>query len=430
MIPKIIHAAWVSDKPMPDERQYIESWRRVLPDYELRIYGTDDLADSPCVRGMMKRGKPVSAAQYTAFKALHESGGVYMDLDMEVLRPFDELLGDKMFLGAEIDSGAVWVNCAIVGAEKGHPFLAECLTYMDAFDLDHPQVENELGPRMFTNLLKARGWRRRDRDRVVDGIHVCESKRFYPYRWDQQYDPEYVTPQTLAVHHWATTWEQDTVSIVIPCYNHAGFLHEAIQSALAQRHKPLEVIVVNDGSTDNTSEVARKYPVHLIEQENRGLSAARNAGIAAARGRYVVCLDADDRLHKDYLRRAVGVDDIVSPSIMMFGSSTRQWNPPIKHPTYDDFSRKNRIVCSAMFLREIWERVGGYDEAMRDGYEDWDFWTRATHAGYTVTVLREHLYFYRKHADDRSGVQGSVDWARQHHDEIVAYMAAKNLGAA
>ncbi|HWF83565.1 MAG TPA: glycosyltransferase [Vicinamibacterales bacterium] len=91
--------------------------------------------------------------------------------------------------------------------------------------------------------------------------------------------------------------EQPLTSIVIPCFNHARFLPEAIESALAQADAPIEVIVVNDGSTDATSAVARHYPaVRLVEQSNCGLSAARNAGLAASEGTYVVFLDADDRL--------------------------------------------------------------------------------------------------------------------------------------
>ena len=86
-------------------------------------------------------------------------------------------------------------------------------------------------------------------------------------------------------------------SIVIPCFNQARFLSDAIESARAQADASIEIIVVNDGSTDATSRVARRYPdVRLIEQRNQGLSAARNAGLAVAQGTYVVCLDADDRL--------------------------------------------------------------------------------------------------------------------------------------
>jgi len=92
------------------------------------------------------------------------------------------------------------------------------------------------------------------------------------------------------------------VSVVIPCYNQAHFLGEAIESVLAQSYPNFEIIVVDDGSTDDTSEVARRYPgVRLVRQENKGLSGARNAGLAHSEEEYVVFLDADDRLLPDAL---------------------------------------------------------------------------------------------------------------------------------
>src|SRR5919112_4207473 len=87
------------------------------------------------------------------------------------------------------------------------------------------------------------------------------------------------------------------VSVIIPCYNQARFLGEAIESVLSQTYPHFEVVGVDDGSTDNTSEVASRYPgVRCIRQENRGLAEARNAGIRHSRGSHLVFLDADDRL--------------------------------------------------------------------------------------------------------------------------------------
>ena len=91
--------------------------------------------------------------------------------------------------------------------------------------------------------------------------------------------------------------KQPLVSVVIPCYNQAHFLPEAIKSALAQTHQPVEVVVVDDGSPDNVVDVVASYPgVRCVRQENRGRSQARNAGFRASRGKYVIFLDADDRL--------------------------------------------------------------------------------------------------------------------------------------
>src|ERR687890_1245755 len=99
------------------------------------------------------------------------------------------------------------------------------------------------------------------------------------------------------------------VSVVIPCYNQAHFLGEAIESVLAQSYKDFEIIVVDDGSPDNTSEVAARYPgVRCVRQENQGLAGARNTGIRESKGEYLVFLDADDRLLAEALE--VGVKNL------------------------------------------------------------------------------------------------------------------------
>src|SRR5215212_4087832 len=105
------------------------------------------------------------------------------------------------------------------------------------------------------------------------------------------------------------------VSVVIPCYNQAHFLPEAIESVLSQSYEEFEVLVVDDGSKDETAQVASQYVstdprVRVIRQENRGLAGARNRGLAEAQGEYVVFLDSDDRLLKEALE--VGVRELAS----------------------------------------------------------------------------------------------------------------------
>jgi hypothetical protein len=82
-------------------------------------------------------------------------------------------------------------------------------------------------------------------------------------------------------------------------------------------------------------------------------------------------------------------------------------------------------MCCSLYKRERWEKLGGYDESMTDGYEDWDLWVRATHAGYTVTSLPRTLFYYRKYHENRSHVRCSVDRGHMFKDEVVAYMRAK-----
>ena len=205
------------------------------------------------------------------------------------------------------------------------------------------------------------------------------------------------------------------VSIIIPCYNQAHYLRDAIESALEQTI-PCEVIVVNDGSTDNTSEVAKEYPVKLIEKVNGGLSSARNAGIKEATGEWILPLDSDDIISSDFVEKTIGKDDIVGVYQQEFGDSQTKWVNPNLNPKFEDFLKANQTNCCSLFKKEIWEKVGGYDENMRLGYEDWYFWLKSTKAGYNVTIVPEFLFFYRKHG------YSMVSKAKKHHDEIHKYM--------
>src|ERR687898_2245292 len=114
------------------------------------------------------------------------------------------------------------------------------------------------------------------------------------------------------------------VTVVIPCYNQAHFLGEAIESVLSQSYEHFEIIVVDDGSTDETSEVASRYEgVRLIRQENRGLAGARNRGLEEAKGEYVVFLDADDRLLPGALEAGLGCFEAHPECAFVFGNSRR-----------------------------------------------------------------------------------------------------------
>jgi glycosyltransferase involved in cell wall biosynthesis len=212
----------------------------------------------------------------------------------------------------------------------------------------------------------------------------------------------------------------EKVSIVIPCYNQAEYVSDAIESAINQTYEDIEVIVVNDGSTDNSREIIRKYHgIILIDQENKGLSAARNVGIAEASGKYIVTLDADDKIVPSYIEKTIGKSDIVSSWTQEFGFSKRLWMNSFINPVYENFKIRNQISCCAIFRKEIWEKLNGYDEQMRDGFEDWDFWLRATKENYKVLVIPAPLFLYRKR-----GVS-MVNHALKHQEQIKEYMRSK-----
>jgi len=215
----------------------------------------------------------------------------------------------------------------------------------------------------------------------------------------------------------------ETVSVIIPCYNYAHYLIDAIYSALNQSYAPLEIIVVDDGSTDNTKEVVESFknieiPIYYKYQENKGLSSARNTGCRIANGDYLLTLDADDKIHIDFIKKTIGIDDIVGTWLQEFGDSNVEWRQK-PYPTLKELLEGNRLNCCSLFKKEIFHKIGGYDEEMKTGYEDWDFWIRAMMAGYEITNIQEVLFYYRKHG------KSLVDIAKKKHNENIEYMHNK-----
>jgi glycosyltransferase involved in cell wall biosynthesis len=205
------------------------------------------------------------------------------------------------------------------------------------------------------------------------------------------------------------------VSVLIPCYNQAHFLSEAIESVLAQTYPHFEVIVVDDGSTDNTSEVAGRYPekkVRLIRQDNRGLSRARNRGLSESEGEYVVFLDSDDRLLPGALE--VGLEHLHSHPECAFvsghyryiaadGSALPPPAPPyVGGDHYLKLLRRNYIGMHAavIYRREVFESVGGFRGSV-DAAEDYDLYLRIARK-FPICCHDEVVAEYRRHAANMS----------------------------
>lgn len=425
MIPKQIFKIWISDKPIPEKfKQFTDTWA-VNKGFKIIEVTTCDY-DSPFLRWAKERNAHTLINHYLRCKLLYEFGGVYLDLDIECVKDLSPLLNAPLTVGIE-DSEVV--NNAVIIAEKGHPFLKLCLTWMDNFHFDKNDIELETGPRMFTTWAEDWGWQKGQIgsfNKNVNPIRILAPEYFYPYHYTETYDPQFVTDKTYCVHHWNQSWN-DKVSIIIPCYKQAHFLGEAIESALKQTYKNIEVIVVNDGSPDNTSEVVKQYPgVILIEQENKGLSAARNAGIKVSTGKWILPLDSDDKLLPNFIMRTIFQADIVSTHLQAFGKRKDIWKPALPTPGYTDLLEKNRLHYCSLFKREVWERCQ-YDEEMfirgkagANGYEDWMLWLDATKAGFKIKVVPEVLVHYRKHG------HSMVDDAMAAHGKIVKYMRTKH----
>lgn len=199
-----------------------------------------------------------------------------------------------------------------------------------------------------------------------------------------------------------------TISVIVPCYNYGRYLAEAVESVLEQSCQDFEVIIINDGSTDDTRQVAEglvaRYPSHcirLMNQENSGQPAiSRNNGIRFARGRYILCLDADDRLAPSMLKECLQVlegDD--SLAIAYTDRQDFDGVDEVVHAGDYDFDRlvyENHISYCALYRKEVWEAVGGYRLNVK-GVEDWDFWIAAGALGYRGRRIAKPLFWYRRH---------------------------------
>ena len=212
------------------------------------------------------------------------------------------------------------------------------------------------------------------------------------------------------------------ISIIIQCYNQAQYLGEAIESCLAQSITPHEIIVVNDCSPDNTEDVAMEYSVQYIARlVNGGLSAARNTGIRASSGDYVVTLDADDKLPPDYLEKLSSVDaDIVGCGYLTFGDYEIEWKSR-GDITLEDLLDGNRTQCSALVNRKVYEKVM-FDESMKHGFEDWLMWMEAVAHGFSMKCTDKTYLLYRKHGDSM------VSHNHEHSKETIDYITKKVLG--
>lgn len=201
----------------------------------------------------------------------------------------------------------------------------------------------------------------------------------------------------------------DKVSVIIPCYKQASFLSEALQSVVNQTHENWECFIVDDGSPDITEEVAEKWCAkdsrfHYLKQQNGGLSSARNFGIQNAKSDFILTLDADDKYEKTFLEKALKIFDenskigVVSSWVVRFKDDKEIAIIKPNGKTIEDFLFQNACNGTSLFRKKCWLEVGGYDENMKKGYEDWDFYIRVCSVGWEVFVIPEPLFYYRQHS--------------------------------
>jgi len=215
----------------------------------------------------------------------------------------------------------------------------------------------------------------------------------------------------------------------MPCFNHGEYIEESIDSVIKQTYQDFEIIVVDDGSTDaNTLQALKsinKPKTKIIFSDNQGVSAARNKAIEASNGQYILPLDADDKIHPTYLEKGVSILQNTTHGIVyckgtLFGAESGSWDlQPFSHEL---MVQGNTIFCSAFYSKQNWEKAGGYDETMRTGWEDYEFWIALLELDLTVYQIPEVLFYYRIKPSSRN-----VDLSTEDYLNLRQYIYKKHI---
>jgi glycosyltransferase involved in cell wall biosynthesis len=237
-------------------------------------------------------------------------------------------------------------------------------------------------------------------------------KKFNPKEFGISYN--YTRPIPEAVRRWSneqrriTITDRPLVSAIVPSYNKAPFLRQSIGSLASQNYPEMEILVVNDGSPDNTNEVVRELQrdlrdvrIELLEKKNGGISDARNYAIERAQGSLILLLDGDDIAKQGFVSAAVEritrhKDNLICTNVELFGSSTGEWLPRQYDP--ETILYDNCIPTLTVFERWLWERSGGFNVCF-PFVEDWNYWVTISRLNPKVFRLPEKYFLYRSSED-------------------------------
>ena len=220
------------------------------------------------------------------------------------------------------------------------------------------------------------------------------------------------------------------VSIIIPCYNYGKYVKDAIDSALNQTYTNIEIVIINDGSTDSSADVIKPYlstsKIVYLEQQNGGPVVSRNNGIAASSGDWIYPLDADDYISPKFIQEAfrsiVDYKTIVSTHVheadAALNLTGNVWY--IAGGNSDLIRQRNSLNGNSLFSKKFFNEVGGYNvDLSRLGWEDWDLWIRMIDAGANIKIIKssddKQPYFrYRKHGTSRSSTADNNQSLKQY----------------
>jgi mannosyltransferase OCH1-like enzyme len=202
MIPKIIYYVWLGDEMPQEYKEYVKGWKRIMPDYEIVRVAEDNIITTNVMTRALNEKRYAQVANYLRLRRIYFTGGIYLDTDVEVIKPFDLFLKDRFFAGCQGGDPPI-INNGVFGAVAGHPLIKSALDVIAAMP-DLPPFKS--GPELFTEVAKTFGWAEEDRTQHIEKGKIYDSRYFYPYYFTEKYDPGCITKSTYALHHWAGSW--------------------------------------------------------------------------------------------------------------------------------------------------------------------------------------------------------------------------------
>ena len=437
MIPKIIHQIWIGDKPIPDKfKKYIESWKKFNPDYQYILWDNKKVTklNSRIIKDILnnKELSNVVKSDFLRYFILKENGGIYVDTDFECLRPFDYFLKYDLFTGFEASE---IISNGLIGSKTNNPIF-DALLVKSYYNYKKNSVEfcnsnpvNLFGPNLFKSEF------------IQNDKNIAfEQWYFYPLNYDNT-EKDLLGNKPYASHHWQTNnkdhWTQNNkhpmVSVLIPVYNTEKYLKKCIESVLNQTYTNIEMIIVNDGSTDNSEKIIKQYidKIIYIKQENKGLSGARNTAVKNSKGDWLMPIDSDDWVNENFVEKLIyKVEDyksIVTPIVHKYHYKEELYLNefwPDSQTNLKDIFESNMITGPSLFSKELFNKVNGYceDKLFKEqGCEDWHLWAKMIKENASIVRLNnfnEHLYFYRVGHDSLSNKIKNMDLIKERINEI------------
>jgi hypothetical protein len=212
VIPKILHYVWVGG-PLPDkQKEYIASWRRTNPDFEVICWNEQNIdMSSSIIRDAYRRRKWAKVADIARLQAVASMGGIYLDTDFLVYKSLTPMLRHTCFFAfQEASASADWVCNGVFGAMPNHWFVTQAMEGLLAMKANRflPERPTAFGPKHITRLLRSAGLDGYSADGVlVKDIFIAPTPVFFPFHYSETFSEDCITEQTLAAHFWEKSWE-------------------------------------------------------------------------------------------------------------------------------------------------------------------------------------------------------------------------------